>query len=106
MFNDRVMNVTSGESKERISPEAYGGLSEKEQAHCKGSLYSKYKTKKIRDYDECYECGHRTFSGWIDQTIGIGEPLEYKKMNLFEIKLVDSILKSNILYARILKDKK
>lgn len=61
-------------------------------------LYAKYRTKKIRDYD--VETG--SFVGWRPIDIGIGEPVGYKYVGYFAARMIDNVMRSDILMSRVL----
>lgn len=63
-----------------------------------GSLYAKYRTKKIRDYDQ--DTGK--FCGWRPIQVGIGEPIGWKYVGYLAAKLIDDTLSSNVLMSRVL----
>jgi hypothetical protein len=94
--------------KNILSSEKYAELSSDEQFFY-DPLYKKYKTKKVRDYQDC-DLGHTHFMGWVEVRTPIGEPISYVRdnsltrqtMKLMKPKIVDSLLESNVLMSRIL----
>jgi hypothetical protein len=65
-------------------------------------LYAKYRTKKIRDYDPDYG----NFVGWRPIQIGLGEPIGYRYVGYFAARMIDDVLRSNVLMARVLSPTK
>ena len=62
-----------------LPPSKYENMSEREQYYY-SPVYAKYKSKKIRSYNECECCGHKEFMGWDVEKTPIGEPVGYKKI--------------------------
>lgn len=84
-----------------ITPEQYEQLEATEKRHYEPE-YLEFRTKKVRDYDTCYECGHSRFTGWIDTQVPIGKPYRYKPCSPITEVMMDRMLESNIIAARLL----
>lgn len=63
-------------TKRYITPEKYAEL-DNENQYFYDPQYKRYKTKKVRGYEEC-DYGFRHFTGWIEQKTPIGKPYQYK----------------------------
>ena len=96
-----------------IQPSKYENLSEREQ-YSYSPIYAKYKSKKVRYYNECEYCGHREFMGWEVEKTPIGEPIGYEKINpifpyeldrMFNDHLIDQVTRSNVFAEKILNKK-
>lgn len=61
--------------KKPITPEEYAKLKSMDRLGWSPE-YVGYKTKKVRDYDEC-DMGYSHFAGWVERTFPIGEPIRY-----------------------------
>lgn len=96
-----------------VTPKEYESLTDKEKYYL-DPVWKEYKTKKVRDYSDCMECGHREFLGWIEEQVPVGEPYGYKKITpFFPYDLMkqitathtDQVLNSNIIMQRTLNAK-
>lgn len=85
---------------DKLNLKQYATLDEERKKYY-GLLFATYRTKKIRDYDP--EDG--AFVGWKPIQIGIGNPIGYKYIGYFAARMVDDVLRSNVLIDRILKPK-
>lgn len=100
IFNNRVlliMNKAPEGWKQKLTLKQFDKLVKDNKKYYK-PLFAIYRTKKIRDYDP--ETG--AYAGWKSVQIGVGEPIGYEYVGYFEAKLIDNLLKSNILMSRIL----
>lgn len=95
-----------------ITPKAYKKLSENEQFFY-DPVYAKYKTKKVRSYENC-DLGYSHFMGWVEERTPIGDPIQWARDNsmtrqMSKIalpKVIDSVLDSNVLMSKILNKEK
>lgn len=97
--------------KQQITPKAYEALSDADQDWY-APVYAKYHVKKVRSYESC-ELGFDHFMGWVEESIPIGEPYQYEKVDNFthmlnitrrwtQPAIIDSLNKSNVIMNRIL----
>ena len=49
--------------------------------------YAEYRTKKVRSYSECDECGHKEYLGWVEKQFPIGEPVRYRELAGMELSM-------------------
>ena len=101
-FSDRVTQLTDKPPKgwpKVITPIHYAQLDDDTKNYY-GTMYSKYRTKKYRDYDE-----YGGYLGWAEMQVGIGEPIGYKYHGVIIAKVVDSVLSSNVMVTRMLAKK-
>lgn len=102
-FSERVLLTTMGPSpkgwEQNVTLKQYAKLGDRQKYY--EPVYAKYRTKKIRDYDE-----YDTFAGWKPIQVGIGEPISYKYMGYYAARTIDQINSSNVLMDRVLNKKK
>jgi hypothetical protein len=112
MFYSLLHEPPSG-TKKYITPEEYASLSDEGQYYYQPE-WREYRTKKVRDYSECGECGHREFLGWIEEQVPLGEPyryiytqpfMPYQVIRSIQAAEIDSINRSNVLMKRVINDK-
>lgn len=93
-----------------ITPEVYDELDDEHQYYYEPE-YKKYRTKKVRTYSDCEECGHKEFLGWEEEKVPVGEPHRYistpQLMRYGDVRrMVDNLSSSNVLMDRILSKPK
>lgn len=101
-FSERVltMGMEAPEGwKQKVTLKQYAKLGDRQKYY--EPLYAKYRTKKIRDYDEC-----DNFAGWKPIQIGIGDPIAYEYVSYWAARTIDQLNSSNVLTERILNRKK
>lgn len=100
-FNERVLTVTANRTPpegwlQKLTLKQYAELNNERKKYYE-PLYAKYRTKKIRDYDE-----YDNFAGWKPIQIGIGNPISYEYVGYWTARTIDQINNSNVLMSRIL----
>lgn len=100
-FNQKVNMEIGDRGLSPIDPETYASLDPEEQKQYE-PVYLKYRDKKIRDYDVCYECGTTRFAGWVTVQVPVGEPWLYNVAPTLTARMIDVMASSDVLYARAL----
>lgn len=100
-FYQQVNMEQSDPTRNPVTPEIYAALPESEHKFYEPE-YLNYRTKKVRNYDTCYECGTTRFVGWVEIQVPVGDPHRYVPSAPIIVQMIDSINDANVLAARIM----